>query len=34
MAPTTLIVLVVVRHEGRYLIVEERDGTFYFLRAR
>jgi len=27
--PTTLVVLAVVHHEGRYLIVEERDGTFY-----
>lgn len=29
MVPTSLVVLVVVPHEGRYLIVEERDGTFY-----
>jgi phosphatase NudJ len=29
MTPTTLVVLSVVAHDGRYLIVEERDGTFY-----
>jgi phosphatase NudJ len=29
MIPTCLVVLVVVAHEGRYLVVEERDGTFY-----
>jgi phosphatase NudJ len=32
--PTTLIVLVVVPHEGRYLVVEERDGTFYLPAGR
>lgn len=26
---TTLVVLTVVRHEGRYLLVEECDGTYY-----
>ena len=34
MTPTTLIVLAVVAHEGRYLIVEERDGTFYLPAGR
>lgn len=34
MTPTTLIVLAVVPHEGRYLIVEERDGTFYLPAGR
>jgi phosphatase NudJ len=34
MTPTTLIVLVVVPHEGRYLVVEERDGTFYLPAGR
>ncbi len=29
MIPTTLVVLVVVPHQGRFLLVEERDGTFY-----
>ena len=29
MTPTWLVALVVVPHEGRYLVVEERDGTFY-----
>jgi len=29
MVPTSLFVLVVVPHDGRYLVVEERDGTFY-----
>jgi len=29
MSHTVLIVLVVVPHDGRYLIVEERDGTFF-----
>jgi 8-oxo-dGTP pyrophosphatase MutT (NUDIX family) len=28
-AMMTLVVLTVVRHEGRYLLVQERDGTFY-----
>jgi phosphatase NudJ len=34
MTPTTLVVLVVVPHEGRYLVVEERDGTFYLPAGR
>jgi 8-oxo-dGTP pyrophosphatase MutT (NUDIX family) len=34
MFPTTLVVLVVVPHEGRYLVVEERDGTFYLPAGR
>jgi phosphatase NudJ len=34
MPTTTLAVLVVVPHEGRYLIVEERDGTFYLPAGR
>ncbi len=34
MQPTTLVVLVVVFHEGRYLVVEERDGTFYLPAGR
>lgn len=36
MVPTTLVVLVVVPHPqgGRYLIVEERDGTFYLPAGR
>lgn len=34
MASTTLVVLAVVVHEGRYLIVEERDGTFYLPAGR
>jgi 8-oxo-dGTP pyrophosphatase MutT (NUDIX family) len=29
MIPTTLAVLVVVPHKGRFLLVEECDGTFY-----
>lgn len=29
MSGIVLVVLVVVPHEGRYLIVEERDGTFF-----
>jgi phosphatase NudJ len=29
MSQTLLIVLVVVPHEGRYLMVEERDGSFF-----
>jgi len=29
MMPTHLIVLAVVPHEDRYLVVEERDGSFY-----
>ena len=34
MSPTTLVVLGVVHHEGRYLIVEERDGTFVLPAGR
>jgi 8-oxo-dGTP pyrophosphatase MutT (NUDIX family) len=34
MTLTTLVVLVVVPHEGRYLVVEERDGTFYLPAGR
>jgi 8-oxo-dGTP pyrophosphatase MutT (NUDIX family) len=34
MNPTTLVVLAVVPHEGRYLVVEERDGTFYLPAGR
>lgn len=34
MTPTTLVVLTVVAHEGRYLVVEERDGTFYLPAGR
>jgi 8-oxo-dGTP pyrophosphatase MutT (NUDIX family) len=34
MTPTTLVVLVVVPHEGRYLLVQERDGTFYLPAGR
>jgi phosphatase NudJ len=34
MTATTLAVLTVVPHEGRYLIVEERDGTFYLPAGR
>jgi 8-oxo-dGTP pyrophosphatase MutT (NUDIX family) len=36
MVPTTLVVLVVVPHphDDRYLIVEERDGTFYLPAGR
>jgi phosphatase NudJ len=34
MIETALFVLVVVPHEGRYLIVEERDGTFYLPAGR
>ncbi len=29
MIPTALVVLVVVPHQGRFLVVEECDGTFY-----
>ncbi len=29
MTPTVLVALVVVPHEGRYLLVEETDGRFY-----
>jgi len=29
MTPTLLVALVVVAHEGRYLLVEETDGRFY-----
>jgi phosphatase NudJ len=32
--PTVLVVLVVVPHQGRYLVVEERDGTFYLPAGR
>jgi 8-oxo-dGTP pyrophosphatase MutT (NUDIX family) len=32
--PTTLVVLAVVHHDGRYLIVEEVDGTFYLPAGR
>ncbi|HEY2509694.1 MAG TPA: NUDIX domain-containing protein [Polyangiaceae bacterium] len=34
MTATTLVVLVVVPHQGRYLIVEERDGSFYLPAGR
>jgi 8-oxo-dGTP pyrophosphatase MutT (NUDIX family) len=34
MTLTTLVALVVVPHEGRYLVVEERDGTFYLPAGR
>lgn len=34
MTATTLAVLTVVPHAGRYLIVEERDGTFYLPAGR
>lgn len=34
MSQTTLVVLVVVPHEGKYLLVEERDGTFYLPAGR
>jgi 8-oxo-dGTP pyrophosphatase MutT (NUDIX family) len=34
MTATTLVVLVVVPHQGRYLVVEERDGTFYLPAGR
>jgi 8-oxo-dGTP pyrophosphatase MutT (NUDIX family) len=34
MIPTTLVVLVVVPHEGRYLVVQERDGTWYLPAGR
>lgn len=34
MTPTTLVVLAIVEHEGRYLVVEERDGTFYLPAGR
>jgi phosphatase NudJ len=34
MTDTTLFVLAVVPHEGRYLVVEERDGTFYLPAGR
>jgi phosphatase NudJ len=34
MTETSLVVLTVVPHEGRYLIVEERDGTFYLPAGR
>lgn len=32
--PTTLVVLAIVPCEGRYLVVEERDGTFYLPAGR
>jgi 8-oxo-dGTP pyrophosphatase MutT (NUDIX family) len=34
MVSTTLVVLVVVPHEGRYLVVEERDGSTYLPAGR
>ncbi len=34
MVPTTLIVLAIVPHDGNYLVVEERDGTFYLPAGR
>ena len=34
MTSTTLVVLTIVAHEGRYLVVEERDGTFYLPAGR
>jgi phosphatase NudJ len=34
MTSTTLVVLAIVEHEGRYLVVEERDGTFYLPAGR
>src|SRR5262245_2808560 len=34
MTQTTLVALAVVAHEGRYLIVEECDGTFYLPAGR
>jgi phosphatase NudJ len=34
MIPTTFVVLVVVPHDGRYLVVEERDGTWYLPAGR
>lgn len=34
MTTCTLVVLVIVPHDGRYLIVEERDGTFYLPAGR
>ena len=34
MTSTTLVVLAVVAYEGRYLVVEERDGTFYLPAGR
>lgn len=34
MVPTCLIVLAVVPHDGRYLAVQERDGTFYLPAGR
>lgn len=34
MTSTTLVVLTVVAHQGRYLVVEERDGTFYLPAGR
>ncbi|MEJ7730094.1 MAG: NUDIX domain-containing protein [Polyangiaceae bacterium] len=34
MTATTLVVLTVVTHEGRYLLVEELDGTFYLPAGR
>jgi phosphatase NudJ len=32
--PTTLVVLVIVPHEGRYLVVQERDGSWYLPAGR
>lgn len=32
--PTVLVVLAVVVHEGRYLVVEERDGTWFLPAGR
>jgi phosphatase NudJ len=32
--PATLVVLAVVPRDGRYLLVEERDGTFYLPAGR
>src|SRR5262245_19229531 len=34
MTATTLVVLTIVAHEGRYLVVEERDWTFYLPAGR
>lgn len=34
MSELVLVVLVVVPHEGKYLLVEERDGTFYLPAGR
>lgn len=32
--PATLVVLVVVAHEGRYLVVQEKDGSWYLPAGR